>query len=269
MPSILEPTPYPTADKPSDVVKLLEDGKPVVPAGPYLQCQSGGTACHPPPAPMCNLSMLDGIVSNCEKIFGRGVSLKSVSRNVVQYICAGLLKHRAFATRSRDLDIYQELKEQGEDAIKEAFKFNGMLTDAHKRWIVGEQARCVSVVTGCLEILDEACLENDSLVKAMKELKIRVEESAPEGTERDDLVRWMLTEIDTSYIDVRAYARRSTQLNTLAPRFRITAGQWENKRDLVEELKAMLSTAESKSSRKRGRAEGSLPGERKRTKGSP
>ena len=168
--------------------------------------------------------------------------LTSAPENIQTYICAGLLKHSAFAVWSLDKDLMIEsatLRLAAEEAIKEAFDFNGTLTDAQTQWIACEQARCISVATEYPELLEESSCANISMLKAIKTREVRSRHF--ESRLRINALQWLISSLCYSYIDLTVYARRSDQLNTVGERFRVTHGQLQEKQYLLEYLQRMLS----------------------------
>lgn len=81
-----ENSPYPSAHRPAEITTFLRKGLLIVPAGLYYIYD--GTEVNPLPQRMCDLDMLAGEVSRWEARCARGVSLTSVSRNVV--VCLSL-----------------------------------------------------------------------------------------------------------------------------------------------------------------------------------
>ncbi|MCJ1249181.1 hypothetical protein MMC30_006404 [Trapelia coarctata] len=240
MSSYTEDSPYPSAHGPSEIAAYLRKGTPVVPAGPYYIYDD--TRVNPPPQRLCDLDMLAEEVSRWEERCGKAISLAPVSRNVVTYISAGLLKHCAFAVWSQDRDLMIEfatLRLSAEDSIKEAFKFNGTVTHAHMQWIALEQARCISVAIEYPELLKESSRANTSMLKAIKAREVRSRRL--ESRDRINALEWLISTLCYSYIDLTVYARRSDQLNTLGQRFRLTAGQLKDKQYTLDDLQRRLS----------------------------
>ena len=221
----------------------------MVPAGPYYQMDNNGSC----PSHMCDFVRSKFSV---RKVIDRyrnatGSELTTVSRNLVIYIVAGILKHKAFLNRYPGLDPIIQFKtilDQGSAAICEAFG-SDKITPSQMAWIEAEQSRCVKVVTRYPEVLDEACEANNSMFQSLCAEVEQVEEGTSEGSGEkgraiiECLVNAVST-LSTKYIDLTVYGRRTSSiLNTALPRFRKVEEQEAHKQQTLDFLHNKLEAA--------------------------
>ena len=200
---------------------------------------------------MCNFDRLESSTSEVTKIYrsSTGSELTIASRNIVIYICAGLLKHKALSKRYPGLDEhhdpvvqqFQTFHNQGLAAIHEAFRSH-MITPAQMEWIEAEQARSIKVVTRYPEVLDEACEANDNMIQSI----CGRAEQAWRLNSRDSIEVFLgsITDLSTKLIDLKVYGRPSSKiLNTVLPRFRKVEEQEAHKRHALGFLHKKLEAA--------------------------
>ena len=234
-----------SAHQPSEIAVLLKYHA-VVPAGPYYGLDNNGSC----PSHMCDLDRLRSSTSEVTEMYRKSArsELTTASRNIIIYICAGLLKHKALLNRYPGLDErrdpvvqFQTIHNQGLVAIHEAFSSH-TITPAQRAWIEAEQSRSIKVVTRYPEVLDEACETNNSMFHSMYRMVEKVE-SVMSRT-RIEFLLTTISDLSTNYIDLKVYGRPSSKiLNTALPRFRKVKEQEEHKRHALEFLHNKLEAA--------------------------
>lgn len=202
---------------PAVVWQLLIAGHPVVPSGPYFNDSEEAARS------ICDDECLSKTMADARAHYAPDVELSGIIKNILRYVCAGLIKHCGFGLVCDDFKSEmhvrignEALDMQARELIDELYRTR-TFSPNHKRWIELEQAQSIEVVRRYSEVLEWACQANEELCQIIKaEVQVACEDGPP------CLAVLLVLEVQLmeDFIDLSALGRRTAViLNTVLLRF--------------------------------------------------